>query len=847
MSDEPQNNIERLLYNIAGGEGVDVMTPQSRIERLLYLILETGGGGGGGGTAGVITFNGRRGLVTSQAGDYRAAQVGTSTAGKSVQDALDELSTSAGVDATLSTTSPRPVRNSAIANKFNQQEQKLVPTGGMAGSILSKRTGADNDVEWKTPDEWMQTADYDANANGIVDEAEVADAVKTGLHVATAADKGRDVTLMTDADKGVANGIVPLDSGRKILPEYLPDSIMAGLTYGGVFNATTRVVELTPAAKSILDVSTDTMTLENSSQIPEGYPANAELFYVTTVGGTFADMTFSTGDWLISLSTSWKQLQSGNQVSSVNTKTGAVVLDSDDISQGTVNLYMRTTERAKLENIEARATRDVNVIQSATIETDASDNDFLRLTNKNGTTTDFYGGSVDLTNYLELDGDASDVYAPYSPAGTRNAFTGSETLAQLAAKITGWLQAIEDVAFTADYDDIEQNKPTYNGVTLEGQLVASDLGTLDVAEVNALPESPVANTLYVYHTTKRGEPWTRYFVYTDDWSEIETGGFEVIGVATDPTTTPPSADAIYVHKWTDTDSVAHTQIGVMLDGTYDRLALTSDLITDYDDLTGKPKVDNHTIESGNQTHESLGLVGVNDFVNTPTGKVSGIEIVLEGATPADPIVVTEIDDSAALRYSSVHTSSNQYINAQLDALKNALVDKLTLLIVNELPDPVTRNTLYYVATETAGVYDLILVDSVGTQANVGTTTFDIASLTTVTTGSLTCTSDWDGVVTWVKVGKIVTMYGSGYYEGDRCGAWHHSQLTGKLPVELRPKVSVHAQVAMEYRTAVAEAGKTYAPNIVRIYDTGVHELYTRNELGLNLNDFAYWSITYITA
>ena len=729
MSDiTPQDNEERLLWNIAGLEGYGISEPQDRKQKLLYLILENGGGGGGGGgTAGVITFNGRRGIVSPQAGDYRASQVGTSTAGKSVQDALDELSTSVAVDSALSPTSPRPVRNSTITSKFNEQAAKLVPAGGAAGAVLAKTSGADHALTWKGTDEWMQTADYDADADGVVDEAEVADAVKSGLHTATIADKGRDVALLSDADKGIANGIVPLDSGRKILPEYLPDSIMAGLTYGGVFNATTRVVELTPAAKSILDVSASTMTLENSSQIPEGYPANAELFYITTVGGTFADMTFAPGDWLISLSTSWKQLQSGNQVSSVNAQTGAVVLDSDDITQGSVNLYMRTTERAKLENIEARATRDVNVVQSATIMTDTDDNDFLRLTNKNGTTTDFYGGSVDLTDYLQKDGDASEVYAPYSPASTRQSFTGSETLAALSAKITGWLEAIEDVAFTGDYDDLT-DQPTYNDVTLEGQLEASDLGTLDVREVDELPVTPRANTLYVYHTTKRGEPWTRYFVYTDDWSEIETGGFEVIGVATDPTTTPPSADAIYVHKWTDTDSVTHTQIGVMLDGTYDRLALTSDLITDYDDLTGKPEIDGNEVVSGDQTHESLGLVGAADFVSTPTGKLSGIEFVLPEGTPDNPTVLTEIDDTDAMRYSTVHTSSNHYINNQLDALNTALAGKLNLLFVEELPDPLTRNTQYYVETEDAGVFDIVIVDSVGTTHNAGTTEIDLGGL-----------------------------------------------------------------------------------------------------------------------
>ncbi len=758
------------------------------------VMPSSGGGGGGGGTAGVTSFKGRRGAVVPQAGDYRAAQVNTSTAGKSVQDALDELSTAVQVDATLSPTSQHPVRNSAITSKFNEHEGKLVPAGGAAGAVLAKRTGSDHSLEWMEPDEWMLKDDYDADADGIVDEAELADAVKTGLHVATAADKGRDVTLMTDADKGIANGIVPLDSSRKILPEFLPDSIMAGLTYGGVFNATTRVVELTPAAKSILDVTSDTMTLENSSQIPEGYPANAELFYITTTGGTFADMTFANGDWLISLSTSWKQLQSGNQVSSVNTKTGAVTLDSDDVSQGIVNLYMRTTERAKLTDIEARATRDVNVIQSAAIMTDADGNDFLRMVNKNGSTTDFYGGSVDLSEYLKVDGDASEVYAPYTPDATRTNFTGSETLVQLSAKITGWLQAIEDVAFTADYDDIEQHKPTYNGVIIEGDMVATDLGTLDVQKVAELPVTRTANTMYV---------------------------------VVDTSTTPATVDF-----WVQLDALYHIETGG---------------VVSYADLEDRPQIDGNEIVENDQTHESLGLVGEGDFVSAPTGKTDGMEFILPAGTPTDPIVLSEIDDSEALRYSSVHTSSNQYINAQLDALRNALVNKLTMLLVDELPDPVTRNTLYYVATETAGVYDLILVDSVGTQANVGTTSFDIASLTTVTTGSLSSTSDWDGPITWVKVGKIVTMYGSGYYEGDRAGAWHHSQLTGKLPVELRPKVNIHTEAAMEYRTAVAETGKLYAPNVVRIMSAGTCELYTRNELGLNPNDFVYWSITYITA
>ena len=81
-NDEPQSNAERLLYGILGDTSYEIREPQNRVEKLLLLILENGGGGGGGGTSGVITFNGRRGLVVPLAGDYSAAQVSTSTISK---------------------------------------------------------------------------------------------------------------------------------------------------------------------------------------------------------------------------------------------------------------------------------------------------------------------------------------------------------------------------------------------------------------------------------------------------------------------------------------------------------------------------------------------------------------------------------------------------------------------------------------------------------------------------------------------------------------------------------------------------------------------------------------------
>ena len=92
-----------------------------------------------------------------------------------------------------------------------------------------------------------------------------------------------------------------------------------------------------------------------------------------------------------------------------------------------------------------------------------------------------------------------------------------------------------------------------------------------------------------------------------------------------------------------------------------------------------------------------------DFVDEPTGKEDGIEIVLPQGTPTSPIVLSEIDDSDELKHSTVHTSSNHYINTKLEALNNSLAGKMSIQFVDELPASPDRNTQYYVETETTGV------------------------------------------------------------------------------------------------------------------------------------------------
>ncbi len=41
----------------------------------------------------------------------------------------------------------------AIRTKINSMSQKLVPTGGQTGQVLSKSSNSDNDVQWVDPSE----------------------------------------------------------------------------------------------------------------------------------------------------------------------------------------------------------------------------------------------------------------------------------------------------------------------------------------------------------------------------------------------------------------------------------------------------------------------------------------------------------------------------------------------------------------------------------------------------------------------------------------------------------------------------------------------------------------------
>lgn len=127
---------------------------------------------------------------------------------------------------------------------------------------------------------------------------------------------------ISSAEKGAANGVATLDSGSKIPAAQLPDEVMS---YKGNWNA-----------------STNTPTLIDGT-------GNTGDIYKTSVGGTqdlgSGSIIFSVGDWVLYNGTVWEKAINSNSVTSVNGQTGAVVLTTTNIAEGT-SLYF-TDERAQ--------------------------------------------------------------------------------------------------------------------------------------------------------------------------------------------------------------------------------------------------------------------------------------------------------------------------------------------------------------------------------------------------------------------------------------------------------------------------------------------------------------------
>lgn len=128
-------------------------------------------------------------------------------------------------------------------------------------------------------------------------------------------------------DAGVANGVATLDAGGKVPVSELPAAVLGALNYQGTWDASTNTPTLT------------------SSVGTKGY------YYVVSVAGNTnlnGITDWLVGDWAVFNGTVWQKVDNTETVTSVNGQTGAVVLTTTNIAEGTNQYFTQSRARQSL-------------------------------------------------------------------------------------------------------------------------------------------------------------------------------------------------------------------------------------------------------------------------------------------------------------------------------------------------------------------------------------------------------------------------------------------------------------------------------------------------------------------
>lgn len=210
-----------------------------------------------------------------------------------------------------------------------------------------------------------------------------ASATQTGVvqlatqdEVNTGANTTKVITPAT-LGKGKASGVASLDSNSKIITSQLPDYLLGQVLYGGNAStvATTTTISpsdslktkknITATSISIVDSATSTAANTYGWQNMEG------VYFICQTSGTFAGISFETGDWIISTGTKWEKIDNTDAVKSVNGQTGAVNITRVDEAGTadklkTARTIALTGDATGSTTFDGSANKDINVTLSNT-------------------------------------------------------------------------------------------------------------------------------------------------------------------------------------------------------------------------------------------------------------------------------------------------------------------------------------------------------------------------------------------------------------------------------------------------------------------------------------------------
>lgn len=160
------------------------------------------------------------------------------------------------------------------------------------------------------------------------------------------------------------DGTNDLIANNKITLGYLPDSVLGQVVYGGGFDPTTAEATLTTNAQEKLGTSAATITLTNDTTAITGYEANEGIYYIATASGTFASISFQTGDWLISTGTAWSKVDNTDAV------TGVKGNEEVNYRLGNVNITAQNVGAVTSDN--AISTQDITPFVTTSMINDSA-------------------------------------------------------------------------------------------------------------------------------------------------------------------------------------------------------------------------------------------------------------------------------------------------------------------------------------------------------------------------------------------------------------------------------------------------------------------------------------------
>jgi hypothetical protein len=432
-------------------------------------------------------------------------------------------------------------------------------------------------------------------------------------------------------DAGAANGVATLDAGGKVPVSELPAAVLGALSYQGTWDASTNTPTLT------------------SSVGTKGY------YYVVSVAGNTnlnGITDWLVGDWAVYNGTVWQKVDNTETVTSVNGQTGAVVLTTTNIAEGTNLYYTDARARAAIS-----AGTGISYNNTTGVVTNAAPDQTVAIASGTGISTSGTYPSFTVTNTAPDQTVVLTAGTGISTSGTYPNFTITNTSPSLGGDVVGPASATDNAVARFD---ATTGKLLQNSVVLVG-----DTGA--VTGVTTLAASTSVTTPIVQATNSAGLA-LRNSAGTTQISMGGGGGDNVtIAVATNINGANAQIDISptgtgHVHiKPTGTGAVeiAPTNAGTMNNmviGGTTPLAITGTTITANTQFSGAG-----TGLTGTATSLSIGgnaTTVTNGFYTTSSFNLGTTSIAVNRASASQTLTGISIDGNAGTVTNGVVTTGS---------------------------------------------------------------------------------------------------------------------------------------------------------------------------------------------